>query len=320
MPWIAAGASLLGSALEADASSNASRGNVEAAKIYADAQRFRPVGVTTRYGSSNFKYDDKGNVVSAGYDVAPDVAAMRDRLLKQAGSGGFKTAEEAQLAQQSLFNLGNQYLAQSPEAAAQQWLQSQQTLLQPGRDRAASGLTQNLFNTGRGGVAVSQGGTMGAANPELQALLNAQALQDAELATRAQEQGRAQTQFGAGLFNTGIDIASAGYNPLKTQFGLSQTMDESGQRALDLGINIGGRQTSANSNAANTIYQAQQNYNNTTGVSPVGQFLQGAAANPQFAQGVRNWWNSPSPSGYGQSGTAATTSMVWDGTGYVPVI
>jgi hypothetical protein len=322
MPAWIIGGGLLSAGLQAGAASDAANANVEAAKIAADAQRFRPVGVTTRFGSSNFKYDDKGNVIGAGYDVAPDIANMRDRLLTQAGRGGFKTAEEAQQAQQNLFNLGNQYLAQSPEAAAQQWMQAQQNLLQPGRERAASGLTQNLFNTGRGGVAVSQGGTMGAANPELQALLNAQALQDSELATRAQEQGRAQTQFGAGLFNTGLDIASAGYNPLKTQFGVAQTMDQSGRDALELGINIGGRQTSANSNAANTIYQAQTNANNANAYSPVGDFLQGAVRNQQLVQGDRNWMTGPtqSPIGYGQSGTAATTSMVWDGTGYTPVI
>ena len=156
----------------------------------------------------------------------------------------------------------------------------------PSRAQAQAGLTQNLFNTGRGGVAVAQGTGMGAANPEQQALLNAQALQDLQLASQAQQQGRAQTQFGAGLFGTGLDIATAGYNPLKTQFGLGQTVEQAGQGALDLGLNIGGRATQGATNAANTLYQAQTAANNANAFSPVGSFLTGAAGNKQLISGL----------------------------------
>lgn len=301
---LGAGLGLLGSSMQADASRDASAANVEAARIAAEAQKFRPVGVTTRFGSSNFTIDPAtGNVTGAGYNVAPDIAAMRDRLFTQAGSQGFQTADQAQTAQQGLFNLGNRYLAQSPEAAAQQWMQSQQALLAPSRQQAQAGLTQNLFNTGRGGVAVSQGGMMGAANPEQQALLNAQAMQDLQLASQAQQQGRAQTQFGAGLFGTGLDIGTAGYNPLKTQFGLGQTMESAGQGAFDLGINLGGRQTQANTNAANTIYNAQTAANAANAYSPVGASLMGAAGNQKLLNAFTNMANpfGGTPQGaYGQ--------------------
>jgi hypothetical protein len=282
------GLGLLGASNQADAAQGAAQANVEAARIAAEAQKFRPVGVTTRFGTSQFTTDANGNVTNAGYNVAPDIAAMRDRLFSQAGGQGFQTAEQAQAAQQGLFNLGNQYLAQSPEAAAQQWMQSQQALLAPSRQQAQAGLTQNLFNTGRGGVAVAQGGGMGAANPEQQALLNAQALQDLQLASQAQQQGRAQTQFGAGLFGTGLDIATAGYNPLKTQFGLGQTMESAGQGALDLGVNIGGRTTQGAANAADTIYRAQTAANAANAYSPVGATLMGAAGNQQLMSGLGN--------------------------------
>ena len=305
---IGGGLGLLGSSMQADAAQSAANANVEAARIAAEAQKFRPVGVTTRFGTSQFTTDDKGNVVSAGYNVAPDIAAMRDRLFSQAGGQGFQTAEQAQMAQQGLFNLGNQYLAQSPEAAAQQWMQSQQALLAPSRQQAQAGLTQNLFNTGRGGVAVAQGGGMGAANPEQQALLNAQALQDLQLASQAQQQGRAQTQFGAGLFGTGIDLATAGYNPLKTQFGLGQTMEQAGQGALDLGVNIGGRATQGATNAANTLYNAQTAANAANAYSPVGAALMGAAGNQRLMSGIGNWFSGT------PAMTAASSTGGW-GTG-----
>lgn len=306
------GLGLLGASSQADAAQSAADANVEAARIAAEAQKFRPVGVTTRFGTSQFTTDANGNVIGAGYNVAPDIAAMRDRLFSQAGGQGFQTAEQAQAAQQGLFNLGNQYLAQSPEAAAQQWMQSQQALLAPSRQQAQAGLTQNLFNTGRGGVAVSQGGMMGAANPEQQALLNAQALQDLQLASQAQQQGRAQTQFGAGLFGTGIDLATAGYNPLKTQFGLGQTMESAGQGALDLGLNIGGRTTQGATNAANTIYNAQTAANNMNATSPFGAFLTGAAGNKQLMSGLGNWMGGSSGTFKADPTATAFGTQYWE--------
>lgn len=293
---IGGGLSLLGGLFGGSSAKKAAQtqanAQLEAARIAADAQRFRPVGVTTRFGSSNFQTDAQGNLIGAGYDVSPEVAAMRDRLLSEAGMGGMQTAEEAQAAQQQLFNLGQQYLAESPEQAAQKYMAQQQALLQPARERAQAGLTQNLFNTGRGGVAVSQGGMMGAANPEQQALLNAQALQDLTLASQAQEQGRAQTTFGAGLFGTGLDLASAGYNPLKTQFGLAQSFEGAGQGALDLGAQLGGRAAQAGANVGQTLMTGSTNAANAMAAanrySPVGAAFSGAASNPALMSGLGN--------------------------------
>lgn len=286
---IGGGLGLLGASKSAKASQNAAAANVEAARIAAEAQKFRPVGVTTRFGTSNFQLDDKGNVVSAGYDVSPDIAAARDYMLSQAGTGGLQTAAQAQQAQQGLFNLGQQYLAQSPDAAAQQWLQSQQALLAPSREQALAQTRQGLFNSGREGLSIAQGGNLQATNPEMAAFANAQAMQDLQLAAQAQQQGRAQTQFGAGLFGTGLDIASAGYNPFKTQFGLGQTLEQAGQGALDLGSSLGGRVTQGAANAAGTIYNAQTGLNAARGVSPTGAALTGLAGNQQLMNGIGNW-------------------------------
>lgn len=300
---IGAGMGLLGSSMQADAAQGAAQANVEAARIAAEAQKFRPVGVTTRFGTSQFTTDANGNVTNAGYNVAPDIAAMRDRLFSQAGGQGFQTADQAQMAQQGLFNLGNQYLAQSPEAAAQQWMQGQQALLAPSREQAWANLNQGNYNQGTTGLKVAQGGNLQAANPYASALANTQAMQDLQLASQAQQQGRAQTQFGAGLFGTGLDIATAGYNPLKTQFGLGQTMEQAGQGALDLGLNIGGRTTQGAANAANTIYNAQTAANAANAYSPVGASLMGAAGNPQLLKAFTNMANpfGGTPQGaYGQ--------------------
>lgn len=299
------GLGLLGASSQADAAQAGAQANVEAARIAAEAQKFRPVGVTTRFGTSQFGYGPSGNLETAGYNVSPEIAAMRDRLLSQAGTSGLNISDQTLAAQQGLFNLGNKYLAQSPEEAAQQWMASQQAVLNPSRQKALADIRQGLFNTGRGGLSVAQGGDLAAANPELSAYYNSLANQDLQLAAQAQQQGMNQTKFGAGLFGTGLDVATAGYNPFKQQFGTAQTLETAGQNALDLGVNIGGRSTQAAANAADTLYRAQTNANNMNSYSPWGAMLTGAAGNRQLTSGLGNLfssWGTPAMTDASSSG------------------
>ncbi len=255
---LGAGASLLGGFMQGESNKQAANtqaaAQTEAARIAADAQRFRPVGVTTAFGKSNFGTDAAGNLTSAGYILSPEMAAQRDAFLRQAGTSGMSLAEQGGQAGQGLFNLGQGYLATSPQQAAQDWMKTQQQLLQPGQDQAYAKLQQNLQNTGRGGLAIAQGGMLGAANPEAQAYYNALAQRDLGLASQAQQEGRAATQFGQGLLGAGIDITSQAYNPYKTQFGLAQNLETAGQNALNIGSELGGRAATAGANVGDTLY------------------------------------------------------------------
>ena len=75
MPFSAAlvlgGANIVGGVMAGNAAKSAAntsaQAQLQAAQIAADAARFRPVGVTTRYGGSDFQFDDQGNLVRAGY-------------------------------------------------------------------------------------------------------------------------------------------------------------------------------------------------------------------------------------------------------------
>jgi hypothetical protein len=215
-----------------------------------DASRFRPVGVTTAFGTSNYTVDPTtGALTGAGYQLTPEMQAIQGGLLSQAGGMGMDFTGQGLQGAQGLFNLGQQYLAQSPQEAAQNYMTQQQALLAPSRAQAQAGLTQNLFNTGRGGVAVSQGG-MGAANPELQALLNAQASQDLQLAAQAQQAGMDQTKFGAGLFGYGSEVAKAGYAPMQAALSSATTLEDLGQQSLKLGLDLGTAASNANVRAA----------------------------------------------------------------------
>jgi hypothetical protein len=273
---IGGGASLLGGLLGGSSAKKAAQAQAaaqtEAARIAAEESRFRPVGITTRFGQSQFQTDPQGRVSGASYTLDPQLAAMQDRFLGLAG-GGLTQAEAAQQqfaplgqAAQGLFGLGQQYLAQSPQEAAQQYMAGQQNLLAPSRERQFAQLQNQLFQTGRGGLAVGATGErpsgaagLGAANPELEAYYNALAQQDAGLAAQAMQAGQQQTAFGAGLFGTGGNLLTQGYGGQAAALGPYQAylqgatgLEALGQDPLNMGSALGGR--NVNTTGANALY------------------------------------------------------------------
>jgi len=222
-------------------------------KAAKDAAQFRPIGMTTRFGTSQFGFDPvTGRLSSAGYTLTPDVKAQQDRFMALSNQG-LTQAEQAQsqfaplqTGAQRLFGLGNQYLAQSPEAVAQNYLNQQMNLLQPGRELELANLQNKLQQQGRGGLSVAQGGTMGATTPELQALYNARAAQEAQLAANAQQAGQRDVLFGAGLLGQGSQAMGqyyggqqAAYAPYTAALGQAQTLETLGQQPYNMGVNLG---------------------------------------------------------------------------------
>jgi hypothetical protein len=227
------------------------------------AAQFRPVGMTTRFGSSQFAFDPKtGQLTSAGYTLSPEAKAAQDRFVKLAESGiqqaegAQKAFEPLQTGAQSLFTLGNKYLAQSPEQVASDYLKSQMSLLQPGRELELANLQNKLQQQGRAGLSVAQGGTLGATTPELQALFNARAQQEAILAANAQREGQQNVLFGAGLLGTGASTMGqyyggqqAAYSPYTTAMNQVQALESAGQQPLTTGINLGNLVSTAGARA-----------------------------------------------------------------------
>jgi hypothetical protein len=285
--------------------------------------RFRPVGVTTGFGSSQFTTDAEGNVSGASYQLTPELQAIRDRLMSQAGA--YDPTQIAQQAQAlgtgagSLFGAAQGYLSESPEIARQRYISQQQALLAPQQEQALAGIRNRLFQTGRTGLATggTMAGGMQATNPEMAAYYNSLAQQQAQLTAGADQAAQQQQAFGAGLFGSGAGLlgqqtalTSGAYAPLQTQLGLAGSTEQLGQQALELGSAIGGRAATAGSAAGNLLSSGMGGASRTmAGITDPTAALLGSfgrqigSGGPTTSQ-VGNWFNNLiTPTPYGDRGT-----------------
>lgn len=287
-----------------EAAGTSAAAQLQAAQIAADAARFRPVGISTRFGTSAFGTDAAGNVNAAGYIMSPELKALQDYVMQQTTAGQTDTGK--------LLSLGRGYLAQSPEAAAQQYMAQQQGLLAPGREQQLAALQNKQFQTGRTGLAT--GGTVAGGlqqtSPEMAAYYNALAQQDAALAAGARQAAQQDITFGQGLL-------SSAYSPLQTGLGVASSIEALGQTPLSLGAELGGRSAQAGASQAQALLQGGLGAAKTIqAAAPLGAYAQAAgmsgllnnpafsSSNPQVTQPVSNWFNNLiTPTPYGDRGT-----------------
>ena len=214
------------------AAGTAAAAQQQAAQTAAEEARFRPVGITSRFGQSNFQIDpNTGRLISAGYGVAPDIAALRERLLGGAG-GALGQAQGLDLSGISqtaggLFGLGSQFLPSSAQAMAspeamqfasqlrglgQQFLPSQVSME---ASPEAMAQAQGLFNLQRQVTPTSYDPTAAAQRyfEEQQTMLDP--------ARQRQEQRLGASVFGRG--RAGLNISGQGQPEL---FALGQARGE----------------------------------------------------------------------------------------------
>jgi hypothetical protein len=285
--------------------------------------QFRPVGVTTGFGQSRFGFDPSGQLTSAGYTLDPRLQGIQGRVLSQAEQ--YRPEDIAAAAQplmggaQSLFGLGQQYLAESPQAAAQRYISQQQGLLAPMRAAEEARLATANFGRGTGGLGVQTGTGSAPSNPLAQALFNAQGRQDLELAARADQAAMDRARFGAGLFGTGGELlgqvprlTTAGYSPLEAQLGLLRTTETMGQQPFLLSQDLADRYARAGAQAGNLYMQPQaaaaSAYSKYQGYSPMGSALSSIGSTIGGMGGggqAGSWFSSLFNSGGGSSPAGA---------------
>ena len=335
-----------------DAANQAAASQREAATNASYAAQFRPVGMTTAFGSSQFtrEIDPKTGmpyISSAGYTANPQLANLQNQLMGGFGGAYNQGAAQSQAyaplsgAAGNLFNLGGQYLATSPEQARADYMANQQAALAPGREQQLAALRNQVFQTGRSGLAT--GGTttgMGQSNPELQAYYNSIAQQNLGLAAQAEQAAQQRQMFGAGLFGTGAGLLNtqtqgmaSAYSPLQSLLGLSGNVEQLSQQPYTLGMQLGTAAAPGSAAGAQMYNQgfgqaaatqyggAQQAANlNTSFLSSLigsaalagagGAFGAGAGGGSAFNTATNNWFTNPASAGTNFSG-----SLFGGGTG-----
>jgi hypothetical protein len=286
----------------------------EAGRDAANISAFRPVGMTTRFGTSQFTREVDPStgvpyISSGGYTPAPELSALQNQLFGRFAPT-LAQAEQFQSqyapltgASERLFNLGQQYLATSPEQAAQDYITSQQALLAPSRQAQLSNVRGGLFARGRGGLGVQTGTGRAPTSPELQAYYNALGQQDLQLAAQAQQAGQQRAQFGAGLFGSGAGLLgtqvqgqAGAYSPLLAALGVSSQVEQMSQLPYQLGLQLGSAQQPGQAAGAQSYFGGMMQGAQTQ----YGSALQAQQMNNQFLSsliGAGAMAYSPSPAG-----------------------
>lgn len=226
----------------------------------ANMAAFRPVGTTTRFGTSNFQFDPTtGQLTGAGYGASDLAKGYQDQLAGMTSQGLLQGQQQQGLASQYLASqagqpltaLGSQYLGESPEAIRQRYVQQQTALLAPQQEQQLAGIRNQLFQTGRQGLATgaTSAGGLAATNPEMAAYYNSLANQQRQIAAGADTAAQQQAQFGAGLLSQGAGLTQQGqqfgqqlgasaFSPFTTGFGAQSAIEQAAQQPFTLSTDL----------------------------------------------------------------------------------
>lgn len=307
---------LIGGSKAADAAKGQAEALRAAAERASGMAAFTPYGMTTSFGTSKFE-DGKGS-----YQLSPELQALQGRLFGQMGS--YDPTQVAQAAQSlyggaaqsigagnQLFNLGGQYLAQSPEEARREYMAQQQALYAGTDEQKLAALRNQQLQTGRTGLAT--GGTttgMAATNPEMAAYYNSLAQRDRQLAADAEQAAQQRQTFGtslltkgAGLFGAGGELlgtvpklTTAGYAPVEAQLGLLKTTEAMGQQPYQMSVDLANQYAQAGARQGQLYLQPQQQaanaYAQYQGYSPMASALSGAGSALSGMSGGGSSWFS----------------------------
>ena len=228
------GLSLFGASQAQKAAGQSAQANVEAAKIAAEAAKFKPYSISTGFGSSYF---DEPNQ-QAGYTLDPTLEKFRNAMY--GGAGEFMGQIET-----------------DPTIAAQNYYNQQMGLMAGQRGAEDIALRQQQLQSGRIGLGLS-GASQGAGtgtgyvNPEQYQRDLARSVADQQLAAQSTQLAQADIDRaiarGTGLLQTGLGIEEYGLKPL-------QIGADIGNRVATAGANQGqmlmaGGQAAANANLA----------------------------------------------------------------------
>lgn len=228
----------------------------DAAAAAAARGQFKPVTVTSMFGTPQYTYDDSGRLTGVSTTPAPWLSELQNRqiglapqymgLTEAALSSApqyAKGAQQAVTGAEQMYGLAQQALPTNYDTTAEtQRLYNQyQDIVAPQREQQLAQTRQGLFNRGRQGLAIgaTQAGGNLATNPEMAAYYNAVAQQDREMAVQSDIQARANLaqdiQNAQGLFSGGAGGYTAAGNLQNQLYGniaTSQSPFAAGMQSL----------------------------------------------------------------------------------------
>ena len=293
----------------------------DAAANAAARGQFKPVTVTSSFGTPKYTYDTSGRLTGVSSQAAPWLADLQARqqgllpqymgLTEQALAAAPQYAQGAQQAvtgAEKMYGLAGQALPTSYDVTGetQKYYQQMQNLLAPERERQLASTRQGLFNTGRQGLAIgaTQAGDQLATNPEMAAYYNAVAQRDKELAITAEEKARANLQsdittagklFGGGAagYTTAGDLqnqmyrnVAASQSPFATGMAATTGLEQTAQTPVTQGMAYAAPVTAAEQ------WAGQMNYNAANAAANVAAQYAPQIANMQYQQSAYSPWGS----------------------------
>jgi len=277
---------------------------------------FKPVTVTSMFGTPEYTYDESGRLTGVSSTAAPWLSPLQTQGQTMAGQyqalqqqaltnkAGYDASNRAFTAGQDLYGRALQAMPTSYNTtqATQDYYNQMQGLVAADRERQLASTRNNLFQRGRQGLAMgaTQAGGELATNPEMAAYYNAIAKQDAALALDAKSRAladlQAQQNMGLGLFTAGGAQTTLGGNALNQYYtnlaasqvpfttGMSQlsALESMQNQPITLGMGYGSTVTSQANQIADAYMRA----------AGAGAAANTAAINAQYQADAANPWAS----------------------------
>lgn len=294
---------------------------LEATKAAQERGQFKPVTVTSSFGTPQYTYDSTGRLTGVSSTPADWLQQLQARqqalapqymgLTESALSAAPQYQRAAELAVgggENLYGLAAQAAPTRYDVAGktQEYYNRMQQLVAPQREQQLAQTRQGLFNTGRTGLATgaTQAGGMLATNPEMAAYYNAIAQQDLNLANTAETQARANLQqdidtakglyqAGGGLFSNAATAQSqlygniaASQNPFAAGMQALTGLEQTAQTPVSLGFQYAAPVTAAEQWAGNIGLQGAQ------GASNVATSMAMPIANYQYQHSSYSPWGT----------------------------
>ena len=209
----------------------------------AEMARYKPWDVTGSYfGDSTFD----ANSNTASYNLSPELMKLRDMFMGEAfdiGGDASTARSDANAMRGYGRDLFSEAAGRDVTGMGNKYYNDVMNIMAPGRIGQQQQIAQNLFSSGRSGLAMAAPEGGGYVNPERMEYLTAMNRDNSQIAYDSlgrarQEQGQ-DINTGIGMYGLADTIRSQPYNQMNSMFGLGAGIEQMGQQPMNQGIAMG---------------------------------------------------------------------------------